>query len=75
MINTWHQPYAASPNIVKISGAHRMTPAKAADVESRLLEIDDIVKVVEAWEAALGQLNTAGNLCGGVRTWRSSSSE
>jgi hypothetical protein len=48
------RPYAAPPNFVKISGAHRMTPAMAADVESRLWEIGDIVKVVEAWEAALG---------------------
>jgi hypothetical protein len=41
------------PTFVKISGAHRMTPAMAAGVESRLWEIGDIVKVVEAWEAAL----------------------
>jgi hypothetical protein len=75
MINTWDQPYDAPPNFVKISGAHRMTPAMAAGVESRLWEIGDIVKVVEAWEPALGWLDTAGNLCGGVRTWRSSSSE
>jgi len=54
IINTWDQPYAAPPNFVKISGAHRMTPAMAAGVESRLWEIGDIVKVVEAWEAALG---------------------
>jgi len=54
MINTWDQSYAAPPNFVKISGAHRMTPAMAAGVESRLWEIGDIVKVVEAWEAALG---------------------
>jgi hypothetical protein len=46
MINTWDQPYAAQPNFVKISGAHRMTPAMAAGVESRLWEIGDIVKVV-----------------------------
>ncbi len=38
-------------NFVKISGAHRMTPAQAAGVDSRLWEIGDIVKVVEAWEA------------------------
>jgi hypothetical protein len=75
MINAWDQPYAAPPNFVKISGAHRMTPAMAAGVESRLWENGDIVKVVEAREAALGWLDTAGNLCGGVRTWRSSSSE
>jgi hypothetical protein len=45
---------AARPNFVKISGAHRMPSAMAAGVESRLWEIGDIVKVVEAWEAALG---------------------
>jgi hypothetical protein len=54
MINTWDQPYATPPSFVKISGVHRMTPAMAAGVESRLWEIGDIVKVVEAWEAALG---------------------
>jgi hypothetical protein len=54
MINTWDQPYAAPPNLVKISGAHRMTPAMVAGVGSRLWEVGDIVKVVEAWEAALG---------------------
>jgi len=40
-------------NFVKISGAHRMTPAMRAGVESRLWEIEDIVKVVEDWEATL----------------------
>ena len=35
----------------KQHGAHRMTPAMAAGVESRLWEIGDIVKVVEEWEA------------------------
>jgi IS1 family transposase len=39
-------------NFVKISGAHRMTPAMAANVESRLWEMSDIVKVIEDWEAA-----------------------
>ena len=34
-------------NFVKISGAHRMTPAMKAGVDSRLWEIGDIVKVVE----------------------------
>ena len=53
MINTWDQPYAAPPNFVKISGAHCMSPAMTAGVESRLWEIGDIVKVVEEWEAAL----------------------
>jgi len=37
---------AAPPNFVKISGAHRITPAMAAGVESRLWEVGDIVKVV-----------------------------
>ena len=37
-------------NFVKISGAHRMTPAQAAGVDSRLWEMGDIVKVVEEWE-------------------------
>ena len=41
-------------NFVKISGAHRMTPAMAAGVESRLWEIEDIVKVVEDWEGSRG---------------------
>jgi IS1 family transposase len=39
-------------NFVKISGAHRMTPAQAAGVDSRLWEIGDIVKVVDEWETA-----------------------
>jgi hypothetical protein len=39
---------------VKISGAHRMTRAMAAGVEPGPWEIGDIVKVVEASEAALG---------------------
>jgi hypothetical protein len=52
MINTWDQPYAAPRNFAKISGAHRMTPAMAAGVESSLWEIGDIVKEVEASEAA-----------------------
>jgi hypothetical protein len=54
MINTRDQPYAPPPNFVKISGARRRTPAMAAGVESRLWEIGDILKVIEAWEAALG---------------------
>lgn len=39
-------------NFVKISGAHRMTPAQAAGVDSRLWKIGDIVKVVDEFEAA-----------------------
>jgi hypothetical protein len=38
-------------NFVKISGAHRMTPAQAAGVDSRLWEIGDVVAMIEAWEA------------------------
>ncbi len=43
-------------NFVKISGAHKMSPAQAAGVDSRLWEIEDMVAMIEAWEAA----NTAG---------------
>jgi hypothetical protein len=39
-------------NFVKISGAHRMTPAQAAGVDSRLWEMADIVAMIEEWEAA-----------------------
>jgi hypothetical protein len=39
-------------NFVKISGAHRMTPAQAAGVDSRLWEISDLVKMIEEREAA-----------------------
>ena len=52
--NTWDQPYAAPPNFVKISDAHRMTPAMAAGIEPHLWEIGDIVKAVAACEAVLG---------------------
>jgi hypothetical protein len=54
MINAWDQPYAAPPSFVKINGAHCMSPAMAAGVESRLWEIGDIVKEVEESEAAPG---------------------
>ena len=53
MINTWDQPYAAPLIFTKLGGAHCMSPAMAAGVESCLWEIGDIVKVVEEWEAAL----------------------
>jgi IS1 family transposase len=46
-------------NFVKISGAHRMTPAQAAGVDSRLWEIGDIVKVVEQWERGNADIRTA----------------
>jgi hypothetical protein len=36
---------------VKISGAHKMTTAQAAGVDSRLWEIEDMVAMIEAWEA------------------------
>ena len=38
-------------NFVKISGAHRMSPAMAAGVETRLWEVKDMVAMIEAWEA------------------------
>lgn len=38
-------------NFVKISGAHRMTPAQAAGVDSRLWEMSDMVAMIEKWEA------------------------
>lgn len=41
-------------NFVKIHGAHRMTPAQAAGVDSRLWEVSDMVKMIEEWEAANG---------------------
>jgi hypothetical protein len=63
-------PNASRPyhNFVKISGAHRMTPAQAAGVDSRLWEIDDIVRVVEEWEAtdagkAQGEFAVSGTSC------------
>ena len=37
-------------NFVKISGAHRMTPAQAAGVDSRLWEMSDMVATIEEWE-------------------------
>ena len=37
-------------NFVKISGAHRMTPAQAAGVDSRCWEMSDMVAMIEAWE-------------------------
>ena len=39
-------------NFVKISGAHRMTPAQAAGADSRLWEVSDMVKMIEEWETA-----------------------
>jgi IS1 family transposase len=41
-------------NFVKISGAHKMTPAQAAGVDSRLWEIGDMVAMIEEWEAYQG---------------------
>lgn len=38
-------------NFVKISSAHRMTPAMAAGVETRLWEMSDLVRMIEAWES------------------------
>lgn len=39
-------------NFVKVSGAHRMSPAMAAGVEKRLWEMSDLVAMIEEWEAA-----------------------
>ena len=44
--------HAMYHNLVKISGAHRMTPAQAAGVDSRCWEMSDMVAMIEAWEAA-----------------------
>ena len=41
-------------NFVKISGAHRMTPAQAAEVDSRLWEVSDKIAMIEEWEASGG---------------------
>jgi len=38
-------------NFVKISGAHRQSPAQAAGVDSRLWEVSDMVRMIEEWEA------------------------
>jgi IS1 family transposase len=45
-------------NFVKISGAHRMTPAQAAGVDSRCWEVSDMVAMVEAWERGDGASTT-----------------
>jgi IS1 family transposase len=37
-------------NFVKQHGAHRLSPAMAAGVETKLWEISDIVKMIEEWE-------------------------
>ena len=39
-------------NFVKISSAHRMTPAMAAGVTGKLWEMSDLVAMIEEWEAA-----------------------
>src|ERR1700683_1576800 len=39
-------------NFVKIHGTHRMSPAQAAGVDSRLWEVSDMVAMIEEWEAA-----------------------
>jgi IS1 family transposase len=38
-------------NFVKIHGTHKMSPAMAAGVDSRLWEMSDLVAMIEAWEA------------------------
>lgn len=37
-------------NFIRISGAHRMTPAMAAGVTEKLWEMADLVALIEAWE-------------------------
>ena len=37
-------------NFVRISGAHNVTPAMAAGVDSRLWEMSDMVTMIEEWE-------------------------
>jgi IS1 family transposase len=39
-------------NFVKIHGTHRMSPAMAAGVETKLWDIGDMVKIIEEWESA-----------------------
>lgn len=39
-------------NFVKIHGAHRMSPAQAAGVDSRLWEVSDMVAMIEEWETS-----------------------
>jgi hypothetical protein len=38
-------------NFVKQHGTHRMSPAQAAGVDSRLWEVSDMVAMIEKWEA------------------------
>lgn len=38
-------------NFVKISGAHRMTPAMKSGVTGKLWEMADLVAMIEEWEA------------------------
>lgn len=45
-------PHMMYHNRVKISGAHRMTPARAAGVDSHLWEVSDMIAMIEEWEAA-----------------------
>jgi hypothetical protein len=37
---------------VKISGAHKMSPAMAAGVTGKLWETPDVVAIIEEWKAA-----------------------
>ena len=39
-------------NFVRISGAHKVTPAMAAGVDGRLWEMSDMVAMIEEWEDA-----------------------
>jgi hypothetical protein len=46
---------AANYNSLRIHKTLRITPAMAAKVTERLWEMNDVVDVLEAWEAANGK--------------------
>jgi len=54
MINTLGPALCRAAQLRENQRRASYDPAMAAGVESHLWEIGDIVKVVEAWEAALG---------------------
>jgi hypothetical protein len=44
--------YTCWYNFARINSAVRMSPAMAANLETRLWDIGDIVKLIEEWEGA-----------------------
>jgi len=48
--------YLMHYNFVRIHQTLKVTPAMAAGVTSKLWEMSDMVKVLEDWEAAMGEL-------------------